>query len=113
MSAKFQDVAEWRITALDHLGRYDEVNTDVAAIVERSKGNIAKGDFIKGLGIDFWKTAQEAKANNNQTAYKNNAMLTATAYKFFADMVSSGKIPVKNLTGTLSIYGQALQATEP
>jgi lipopolysaccharide biosynthesis regulator YciM len=112
MNAKFQDVAEWRITALDHLGKYDDVNTDVAAIVERSKGNIAKGDFIKELGIDFWKAAQEAKANNNQTAYKKNAMLTATAYKFFADMVASGKIPVKNLTGTLSIYGQALQATD-
>ncbi|HKN14465.1 MAG TPA: hypothetical protein VJX68_14835 [Candidatus Binatus sp.] len=112
MNAKFQDVAEWRIAALDHLGRYDEVNSDVAAIVERSKGNIAKGDFIKELGIDFWKTAQEAKASNNQTAYKKNAMLTATAYKFFADMVASGKIPVKNLTGTLSIYGQALQATD-
>jgi lipopolysaccharide biosynthesis regulator YciM len=27
-------------------------------------------------------------------------------------MVASGKIPVKNLTGTLSIYGQALQATD-
>ena len=26
-------------------------------------------------------------------------------------MADSGKIPVKNLTGTLSIYGQALQAT--
>ena len=106
MSAKFQDVAEWRITALDHLGRYDEVNTDVAAIVERSKGNTAKGDFIKGLGIDFWKAAQEAKANNDQKAYLANAKLTATAYNFFADMVSSGKIPVKNLTGTLSILAR-------
>ena len=110
MSAKFQDVAEWRITALDHLGRYDEVNTDVAAIVERSKGNTARGDFIKGLGIDFWKTALEAKAKGDQKAYLANAKLTATAYNFFADMVSSGKIPVKNLTGTLSILGQALQA---
>ncbi len=110
MSAKFQDVAEWRITALDHLGKYDEVNTDVAAIVERSKGNTAKGDFIKGLGIDFWKTALEAKAKGDQKAYLANAKLTATAYSFFADMVSSGKIPVKNLTGTLSILGQALQA---
>ena len=110
LSTKFQDVAEWRITALDHLGRYDEVNTDVAAIVERSRGNVAKGDFIKELGIDFWKAAQEAKANGNQKTYLANAKLTATAYNFFADMVSSGKIPVKNLTGTLSILGQALQA---
>lgn len=111
MSAKFQDVVDWRITALDHLGRYDEVNTDVAALVERSKSDTAKQDFIKGLGIEFWKTAQAAKDNNDQKAYLANAKLTATAYKGFADMAASGKIPVKNLTGTLSIYAQALQAT--
>ncbi len=110
MSPKFQDVVEWRITALDHLGKYDEVNTDVAALVEKSKGNVAKGDFIKGLGIDFWKAAQAAQGTDDK-AYKENARLTVTAYKFFADMAASGKIPVKNLTGTLSIYGQALQAT--
>jgi tetratricopeptide (TPR) repeat protein len=111
MNAKFQDVIEWRITALDHLGRYDEVNRDVAGLVERSRGDLAKGDFIKGLGIDFWKTAQAAKDNNDDKAYKANAKLTVTAYKFFADMADAGKIPVKNLTGTLSIYAQALQAT--
>jgi tetratricopeptide (TPR) repeat protein len=111
MNAKFPDVIEWRITALDHLGRYDEVNRDVAGLVERSRGDVAKGDFIKGLGIDFWKTAQAAKDNNDEKAYKANAKLTVTAYKFFSDMADQGKIPVKNLTGTLSIYAQALQAT--
>jgi tetratricopeptide (TPR) repeat protein len=111
MSAKFQDVVDWRITALDHLGRYDEVNTDVAALVERSKTDTAKQDFVKGLGIEFWKTAQAAKDNNDQKTYLANAKLTATAYKGFADMAASGKIPVKNLTGTLSIYAQALQAS--
>jgi tetratricopeptide (TPR) repeat protein len=111
MNAKFQDVAEWRITALDHIGKYDEVDRDVAALVERSRGNPAKGDFIKGLGIDFWNAAKDARASNNQKAFLANAKLTATAYKFFADMAASGKIPVKNLTGTLSIYAQALQAT--
>ena len=111
MSAKFQDVVDWRITALDHLGRYDEVNTDVAALVERSKSDTAKQDFVKGLGIEFWKTAQAAKDNNDEKAYLANAKLTATAYKGFAEMAASGKIPVKNLTGTLSIYAQALQAT--
>ncbi len=111
MSAKFQDVIDWRITALDHLGRYDEVNTDVAALVERSKSDTAKQDFVKGLGIEFWKTAQAAKDNNDQKTYLANAKLTATAYKGFAELAASGKIPVKNLTGTLSIYAQALQAT--
>ena len=111
MSAKFQDVVDWRITALDHLGRYDEVNTDVAALVERSKSDSAKQDFIKGLGIEFWKSAQAAKDNNDQKAYLANAKLTVTSYKGFADMAAAGKIPVKNLTGTLSIYAQALHAT--
>ena len=111
MSAKFQDVVDWRITALDHLGRYDEVNTDVAALVERAKNDPAKQDFVKGLGIEFWKAAQTAKDNNDQKAYLANAKLTATAYKGFSEMAQSGKIPVKNLTGTLSIYAQALQAT--
>jgi hypothetical protein len=111
MSAKFQDVVDWRITALDHLGRYDEVNTDVAALVERSKSDTAKQDFIKGLGIEFWKAAQAAKDNNDKKAYLANAKLTATSYKGFAEMAAAGKIPVKNLTGTLSIYAQALQAT--
>jgi len=110
MNTKFQDVIDWRITALDHLGRYDEVNTDVAALVERSKGDPAKQDFIKGLGIEFWKTAQAAKDNNDEKGYKANAKLAATAYKGFAEMAAAGKIPVKNLTGTLSIYAQALQA---
>ena len=111
MSAKFQDVVDWRITALDRLGRYDEVNTDVAALVERSKSDTAKQDFVKGLGIEFWKAATAARDNNDQKTYLANAKLTVTSYKGFAEMAASGKIPVKNLTGTLSIYGQALQAT--
>ena len=110
MSAKFQDVIDWRITALDHLGRYDEVNTDVATLVERSKNDTVKQDFVKGLGIEFWKAAQAAKDNNDQKTYLANAKLTVTAYKGFAEMAASGKIPVKNLTGTLSIYAQALHA---
>jgi len=113
MNGKFQDIAEWRITALDHIGKYDEVDRDVAALVEGSKGNPAKGDFIKGLGIDFWNAAKEARAKTpvDEKAFKANAKLTITAYKYFADMASAGKIPVKNLTGTLSIYAQALQAS--
>ena len=110
MSGKFQDVVDWRITALDRLGRYNEVNTDVAALVERSKSDTAKQDFVKGLGIEFWKAATTARDNNDQKTYLANAKLTVTSYKGFADLAASGKIPVKNLTGTLSIYGQALQA---
>ena len=40
-----------------------------------------------------------------------NAKLTETAYSYFEDMVASGKMQPKNLTGTLSILGQAYMAT--
>ncbi|HVN63774.1 MAG TPA: tetratricopeptide repeat protein, partial [Candidatus Binataceae bacterium] len=48
--------------------------------------------------------------DGQQAAYLANAKLTCTAYGYFSDMVAQGKIPVKNLTGTLSILGQCLQA---
>ncbi|MGH7925933.1 MAG: tetratricopeptide repeat protein [Candidatus Binatus sp.] len=111
MSNHFQDVIDWRITALDQLGRYSEVNQDVASLAERARGDSAKLDFIKGLGIEFWKAAQAARDSNKDATYKANASLTVTAYKPFWELAQSGKIPVKNLTGTLSIYAQALQAT--
>ena len=91
MNAKFQDVVDWRITALDHLGRYDEVNRDVAALVERNKSNTAKHDFIKRLGIDFWKAAQAAKLNNDEKAY-GQRQADRDRVQFFADMVASGKM---------------------
>ena len=54
---------------------------------------------------------RQPRTTTIEKTYLANARLTATAYKGFAEMAASGKIPVKNLTGTLSIYGQALQAT--
>jgi hypothetical protein len=111
MNNKFQDVIDWRLTALDHLGKYDEVNQQVAEYAERAHGDSAKLDFLKGLGIEFWKTAQAARDANDQKAYIGNARLAVTAYKPFQELADAGKIPVKNLTGTLSIYAQALQAT--
>ena len=106
MSDRFQDVEEWRITALDAQGNYDEVERDVKSLVEKNKNNMAANDFIKGLGLDFWKQAQTVQ-NTDQKRYLENAKLTAIAYSYFSDMVAAGKIPVKNLTGTLSILGQA------
>jgi hypothetical protein len=107
MSDKFSDVQEWRITALDQLGRYDDVQRDVAAIVAKNKGNTTNTDFIKELGLDFWHAAQDAQAKGDQKGYVANAKLTQTAYDFFEDQVLAGKTPAKNLTGTLSILGQA------
>ncbi|HTR63046.1 MAG TPA: tetratricopeptide repeat protein [Candidatus Binataceae bacterium] len=110
MSDKFKDVQEWRIVALSQLGRYDDVDKDLASIVAKNKGNTAQSDFIKELGLDFWKAAQDAQDKGDDKAFKANAKLTVTAYSFFEDLVQSGKTQAKNLTGTLSILGKAYLA---
>jgi hypothetical protein len=107
MAERFNEVAEWRITALDKLGRYDELERQVRAVLERSKGSTAQTDFIKELGLDFWRAAQNAKAAGDQNGFAQNAKLTAVAYEYFEDLVEANKMPAKNLTGTLSILGQA------
>ncbi|MHB8383902.1 MAG: tetratricopeptide repeat protein [Candidatus Binataceae bacterium] len=108
MSDKFSDVQEWRITALDKLGRYDDVRKDVQAVVARYKTmKNPNTDFVKELGLDFWHAAQDAQSRGDEKGYIANAKLTQTAYDFFEDQVLEGKTPAKNLTGTLSILGQA------
>jgi len=111
MNQKFQDVFEWRLQALNTLGRYDDIQRDLNAFLERNKGNSQNSDLIKTLGIDFWKKAQELQAAGDQKGYQQNAKLTETAYSYFEDMVAAGKMQPKNLTGTLSILGQAYMAT--
>ncbi len=110
MSDKFHDVAEWRLTALDHLGKYELVEKDLKDIVERNKNNMAANDFMKELGLDFWKAAEMSRAKNDQKGFLENAKLTTIAYSYHEDMVAANKIPVKNLTGTLSILGKAYLA---
>ena len=56
MKDKSQDVFEWRLQALNTLGRYDDIQRDLSAFLERNKGNSQNSDLIKTLGIDFWKT---------------------------------------------------------
>jgi tetratricopeptide (TPR) repeat protein len=107
MSDRFNDIAEWRITALDHLGRYDELERNVKALLERSKGSPAASDFIKELGLDFWKARTQKLVQGDTTGAQADARLTAITYSYFEDLVQAGKTQAKNLTGTLSILGQA------
>ena len=97
--------------ALNTLGRYDDIERDLRAFLERNKGNSQNSDLIKTLGIDFWKQAQAMQAAGDQKGFLQNAKLTEIAYAYFEDMVASGKMQPKNLTGTLSILGQAYMAT--
>jgi tetratricopeptide (TPR) repeat protein len=111
MNQKSQDVFEWRLQALNTLGRYDDIQRDLSAFLERNKGNSQNSDLIKTLGIDFWKKAQALQADGDQKGFQQNAKLTEIAYAYFEDMVSAGKMQPKNLTGTLSILAQAYMAT--
>ncbi len=107
MSKHFNEVFEWRLKAQSALGQWDAIAGDVQALVKRNQGNLANTDFIKEIGVDFWKGAQAARARGDQKAYLAQAQLAALDYAYFEDMVKVGKIPAKDLTGTLSILGQA------
>jgi len=111
MSEKSQDVFLWRMQALNTLGRYDDLQRDLSAFLERNKGNTQNSDLIKTLGIDFWKQAEAKQAAGDQAGFEQNAKLTELAYAFFEDMVAAGKMQPKNLTGTLSILARAYMAT--
>jgi hypothetical protein len=110
MSDHFSEIFEWRLKAQAAVGQWDAIARDVAALVKRNQGNIAHSDFIKEIGADFWRGALAAQARGDQKAYLAQAQLTALDYGYFEDMVKAGKIPAKNLTGTLSILGQAYAA---
>ncbi len=107
MKEKFNDIAEWRIKSEDRLGQYAEVERDIRSILERSRGDISASDFIKVIGLDLWRSGQMRLAAGDEKGYRENAKLTALAYSYFADLVAQGKSSAKNLTGTLSILGQA------
>jgi TolA-binding protein len=107
MNQHFNEVAEWRLVALDRLGQYDEAERDLKAVLERSKGVSAANDFIKELGLDFWRAAQARKAKGDMAGAISNARLTTVTYDYFEDQVRAGKAQAKNLTGTLSILGKA------
>ena len=110
MSDHFSEVFEWRLKAQAAVGQWDAIARDVAALVKRNQGNLAHSDFIKEIGADFWRGALAAQARGDQKGYLAQAQLTALDYGYFEDMVKAGKIPAKNLTGTLSILGQAYAA---
>jgi lipopolysaccharide biosynthesis regulator YciM len=111
MKEKSQDIFEWRTQALNSLGRYDDIEQSLRAYLERNQGNTQNSDFIKTLGIDFWKDGQTKLAKGDQHGYEQDARLTKLAYSYFENMVATKKMQPKNLTGTLSILGQAYMAT--
>lgn len=107
MKDRFNDVVEWRLKAEDQQGQYPQLDKDVTAVLARSAGDPNMNDFLKELGLDFWKSAQDKRAKGDQAGAAADVKMTALTYSFFQDQVRAGKMQAKNLTGTLSILGKA------
>lgn len=107
MSEHHNQTFEWRVEALDHTGQFAETEREVKTLIAHDAVNPAQNDFIKEIGIDFWRNAAVKRAAGDNTGSQQDAKLTADTYEYFERMVNEGKIPAKNLTGTLSILGQS------
>jgi tetratricopeptide (TPR) repeat protein len=128
MSPHFSEIFTWRLTALDQTGQYAELDQQcqmlsarslAAANGQSSKANAASpdrlgraNDYVKAIGLGLWKNGEAKRDRGDQNGYRANAQAVAIVYSYFEQMVSDGKMPAKNLTGTLSILGQAYLATD-
>lgn len=107
MSTKFDEILEWRVQALDELGRYGDIERDLSDFLARNQRNTRASDFIKEIGLDFWKKGQMKLASGDRADFERDAKLTAVAYGYFENEVKAGRMQARDLTGTLSILGQA------
>lgn len=106
MKAHFGQTFEWRVEALDHIGNYAALDREATALAARDTVPTDL-DYIKEIGLDFWGNGAAKLAAGDRRGYLADAHLTAETYEYFERMVNEGKLPAKNLTGTLSILGQA------
>ena len=66
MNAKFNQTYEWRLEALDQTGQYPAAHTRGEALVAHDAANPAQNDYIKEIGLDFWKSA-DAKRDRGRS----------------------------------------------
>ncbi len=112
MSPHFNQIFEWRVQALDRTAQYAELEREVTSLAAHDAASPAQNDYIKEIGLDFWKGYQAQQLAGAFTGSKEDAKLTAITYEYFERMVDEGKVPAKNLTGTLSILGESYLAQD-
>ena len=106
MSQHFNEIFEWRVEALGQTAQYAELERELANLVAHDAG-APQNDYIKGIGLDFWKAHQAKQRAGAYADSIEDAKLTAITYEYFERMAREGKIPAKDLTGTLSILGES------
>jgi thioredoxin-like negative regulator of GroEL len=107
MSQQFNQIFKWRLEALRQTSQYAELERELASLVAHDAATPAQNDYIKGVGLDFWKAHQAKQRAGAAADSIEDAKLTAITYEYFERMVREGKIPAKDLTGTLSILGES------
>jgi len=107
MSQQFNQIFAWRLAALRQTSQYAELEREVSGLVAHDAATPAQNDYIKGVGLDFWKAHQAKQRAGAYADSIHDARLTAITYVYFERMVRAGKIPAKDLTGTLSILGES------
>jgi hypothetical protein len=112
MNSHFNQIYQWRVDALDRTRQYAELEREVQGLAAHDAADPAQNDYIKQVGFDFWKSAQAKLAAGDRSGYVEDAKVTAETYEYFVRQVKEGKVAAKNLTGTLSILGEAYLAMD-
>jgi hypothetical protein len=128
MSAHFSEIYTWRLTALDQTGQYAALGQQVQMLASRAlaaahthanpvsaEAADAMGktnDYVKAIGLSLWQSGEAKRDRGDNNGYRENAKAVTIVYGCFEQMVNDKQIPAKNLTGTLSILGQAYLATD-
>jgi tetratricopeptide (TPR) repeat protein len=128
MSAHFNEIYTWRLTALDQTGQYAALDQQAQILASRALaathnrtdpgGTQAveamgkNNDYVKAIGLGLWQSAEAKRDRGDNNGYRENARAVTIVYSYFEQMVNGKQIPAKNLTGTLSILGQAYLAID-
>jgi tetratricopeptide (TPR) repeat protein len=107
MSAHFDEVAQWRLQALERTGQYPQAEAEINRLMAPGRRPQPSSDFIKALGLELWKQGRAKKEAGDKPGALADARLTALLYAWFEQQVQDGKMNPRSLTGTLSILGQA------
>ena len=107
MTQHFNQIFTWRMEALRQTAQYAELEREIENLVAHDAATPTQNDFIKGVGLEFWKAHIAKQYAGAHADSMENAKLTAITYEYFERMVDEGKIPARDLTGTLSILGES------
>jgi tetratricopeptide (TPR) repeat protein len=107
MSQHFNQLFKWRVEALRETRQYAQLEREVANLVAHSPGGPVQNDYIKEVGLGFWRAHQAKQRAGAEADAIEDAKLTTITYDYFERMVNEEKIPARDLSGTLSILGES------